>query len=881
MSGLGSSFLLIALAAGVFGLALWYLRRASRAARPRVGTPLRRPAAAAAKVAAPTGGAKPVLARAAREDAGSGSPVAEPAPGVDPSQPAVQMHRHPVSEDPPAEEAEAEVWEDTVAEAWKEPADDPGLTTGSDTSALPPEPDPALSESSATVPALKAVVQLPLAASVGAIASAVPEAEGGPSPTAPAMAPGPAGDLRQTTAVAAPVPGHSLLRAIDRPAEAPQAVVPASAETNENAPAAATPASDASVGGAALRSAPLPTGEQVKAVAPALGGPAAEPDQAAQPAVPQTFVAGTEGAVEVAEPAAAQPGEAREDEPPRDPVPANSEPGPCNAEDRTSGEIPAVDAELQALAADAASAEPLLEAKAAAEIKLVPAVEAAAGVAETARLSAEGDAEADAALETMPGAHTGIDAEVAGINPEAGTPETSSPTMAAAARPLTRQAVHRDRRGRPAAVAQPPGQGVRSATNANGARPPAEVRLRLSIHPIRRTVQLALVLMRPEEFPPSVTLQLDEPQTVDALGDGQYGDVDLAWSAGLLASEIRLTCAEGFQWVRGARPVHIFVADPAEPDLVTVASAAAGIEHTIVCRNEDVSAVCELAESAGSSRPKALERFTGIADGWSVLTGYRPTRAAGVTPVAAFLPLDPGNAIAISLEGGLAIGPRSFAQGKPPRINVEPALEGVSVRIGGVVATPRDGGGWEAPGWDAPGPHLIDVVPGPTLKYEIIADPAAIGGWAFWDAHADRAAASEGPWARVAICGAGLAGPSGEKVLAAEVQPTLLALGIDGSVASLRPRAGVGVSVGLAGGTPAFLLVSSGRRRVQGKVVWLGLAEATASLAHVRQALPVWVEAIRGAAARRLPVEAGEEGAGESVWRMAVTLARAIKRQRQ
>ena len=879
MSGLGFSFLLIALACGVFGLALWYLRRASRAARSRVGTPVRRPAAAAAKVAAPPGSAKPVLARAAREDAGSRSPVAEPAPRVDPPQPTVQMRRHPVSADPPAEEAKAEVWEDTVAETWKEPAGDPGLATGSDTNALSPEPGPALGASSATVLPLTEVEQLPLAASVEAIAAAVSEGEGGPSPAAPAMAPGPAGDLRQTSAFAAPVPGHPPLRAIDRPAEAPQAVVPVSAETNENAPTAATPATDASVAGAALRSAPLPTVEQVEAVAPVPGGPAAEPDQAAQPAVPRTIVAGTEGAVKVAEPASAQPGEAREDEPPRDPVPVNSEPGLCNAEDRTSGEIPAAGAELQALAADAAAAGPLLEAKAAAEIKLVPAGEAAAGVAETARLSAEGAAEADTALETMPGAHTGIDAEIAGINPEAGTPETSRPTVVAAARPLTRPAVHRDRRGRPAAVPQPPGQGVRKAANANGARPSADVRLRLSLHPIRRTVQLSLVLMRPAEFPPSITLQLDEPQTVDAHGDRQYGDVASEWSVGLLASEIRLTCAEGFCWVRSARLAHIFAADPAEPDLVTVAFATAGIEHTVVCRNEDARAVCDLAESAGSSRPKALERFTGIADGWVVLTGYRPTRAAAVTPNAAFSPLDPGHAIAISLEGGLAIGGRSFAQGKPPRINVEPALDGVSVRIGGVEATPRDGGGWEAPGWDAPGPHLIDVVPGPTLKYEIIADPAANGGWAFWDAHADRAAASEGAWARAAICGAGLAGPTGEKVLAAEIQPTLLALGIDGSVASLRPRAGVGVSVGLAGGTPAFLLVSSGRRRAQGKVVWLGLAEATASLAHVRQALPVWVEAVRSAAARRLPVDAGEEGAGESVWRMAVTLARAIKRR--
>jgi hypothetical protein len=552
-----------------------------------------------------------------------------------------------------------------------------------------------------------------------------------------------------------------------------------------------------------------------------------------------------------------------------------------SAEDRDTDAIPVAGAALRTLAADAAAAEPLPEAKGVAEITLPPGVAAAAGVAETARSSAERDTEADAVLETMFGADAGLDAEVTGVNPGAGTPETSSATAAVPVRPLTRPAVHRDRRGRPAVVPQQPGPGVRKATNANGARPPAEARLRLSLHPIQRTARLALVLMRPEEFPPSITLELNGPQTVEALSERQYGDVDLDWSAALLAGEIRLACAEGLRWVRSARLAHIFTADPAEPDLVTVAFATAGVEHTIICRSEDVRAVCDLAESAGSSRPKPLERFAGIADGWVVLTGYRPTRAAAATPNAALSPLDPAHAIAISLEGGLAIGARSFAQGKPPRINVEPALDGVAVRIGGVEATPRDGGGWEAPGWDTAGPHLIDVVPGPTLKYEILADPAANGGWPFWDAHADRAVASEGPWARAGICGAGLAGPSGEKVLAAEVQPTLLALGIDGSAASLRPRAGIGVAVGLAGGTPAFLLVSSGRRRAQGKVVWLGLAEAAAPLAQVRQALPVWVEAVRGAAARRLPVAAGEGGAGEAVWRVAVTLARAIKRQRR
>lgn len=867
MSGLGSSFLLIALAGGVFGLAHWYLRRASRAV----------------KVPASAGSVKTVLVRATRDDAGSESPVAEPVPSAGTPRPTVRQAGHPVSAAVlPAERAEEEIWEDTVAETWAEPAGDSRLAMASDTSPLPPELDSTLSGSSPAALALNAGERLPGAASVEVIAAAVPEAGGGSSP-ASAVAPELAVDLQQTTALAAVIPKHLLLRAIDPPTEAPQAVVPASAETNESATAAVMPIANVgdSMACAALHSDPLLTVEEVEAVALAPDGPANEPDQAVQPAVPQTFAIGTEPAIAIADPAGVHGDEAPEGEPPRELVAVMSEPDPCSEEDSATGVNATAGVELQALVADAAAAEPLMEAKAAADIKLLQAADADAGIAEAARWSAEGDAEPDVRPETALAANNGIDEAAASINGEANGPGTGDSPAAAPARPLTRPAVHRDRRGGPAAAQHQPEQAARKATNANGSRPPAEARLRLSLHPIRRTVQLALVLMRPEEFPPSITLYLDEPQTVDALGDRQYGDVDLEWSAGLLASEIRLTCAEGFRWVRSARLAHIFAADPAEPDLVTVAFATAGIEHTIICRNEDARAVCDLAESAGSSRPKALDRFTGIADGWAVLTGYRPTHAAGVTPVAAFLPLDPGNAIVINLQGGLAIGGRSFAQGKPPRINVEPALDGVSVRIGGVEATPRDGGGWEAPGWDAPGPHLIDVVPGPTLKYEIIADPATNGGWAFWDAHGDRAAASEGPWARAGICGAGLAGPSGEKVLAAEVQPTLLALGVDGSVASLRPRVGVGVSVGLAGGTPAFLLVNSGRRRAQGKVVWLGLAEAATSLAHVRHAMPVWIEAVRGAAARRLPMDADEEGAGESIWRKAVTLARAFKRQRR
>jgi hypothetical protein len=884
MTGWVSSVLLIALAGLIFGLVVWYMRRATRAARSRVGTPLRQPVASAAKLRAPVRSAKPALARALREDAGLESSVAKPGPRFYPPQTTEQVAGHPVR-DLQAEKGEAEIWKDTVADPLAEPSDDPRLTTEADASLLPPEPRAALSASSATVPALEGVDQSPLDVPVVAIDAAGPEAGSGVL-SAAAIPPEPAGDLQQQTpVVATPVAGALLLHATMLPAEAPQPVVSASTEAKEKeketAPLAVTPVAGASIADAALRTEPLPTAEEVEAVAPAPVGATDEPDQAARPAVSQVFVAGIEHGVGVTESTTTHPREAPADVARHDLVAAIPKPAPRNVGTSTTGVVSVADSELQPSAAAATAPDPSLEAMNAGDVELLPAVGTETGVAEAVPLSAEGAAASDTSPEITPGSDAGVTPEAAAIDAEPGMPEAAGRTVAAPAAPLTRPAVHRDRRSRPAAAPQQSGKEPLQAANLNGSRPPAEARLRLSVHPIRRTVQLALVLMRPDEYPARITLLLDGSQAVDALGDRQYGDVDLKWSAGLLSSEIRLTCAEGFHWVRSARFAHIFAADPTEPDLVTVAFASAGTEHTIVCRNEDAGAVCDLAESAGSSRPRPLERFTGITDGWVVLTGYRPTRAAAVRPSAAFSPLDPGHAIAITLDGGLAIRPRSFAQGKPPQISVEPALEGVSVRIDGAEATPRDGGGWEASGWDAPGTHLIDVVPGPTLKYEIIADPATNGGWAFWDAHADRAAASEGPWAHARICGAGLEGPSGEKVLAADMQPTLLALGIDGSVASLRARAGVDVSVGLAGGTPAFLLVSSGRRRAQGKVVWLGLAETTASPAPIRHAFPVWIEAIRSAAARRLPVELGEDGAGESTWRQMVALARAIKRQRR
>lgn len=444
----------------------------------------------------------------------------------------------------------------------------------------------------------------------------------------------------------------------------------------------------------------------------------------------------------------------------------------------------------------------------------------------------------------------------------------------------TRQAVHRDRRGRQTAQPQPSSKQKRAKRQSNLLRPPAEARLRLMVHPIRRTVGLALVLLRPPEFPERVTLELNGPQIVDALEESQYGDVDLAWDAGLLLNEIRVSCVEGYQWVRGARPVHIFAADPTQADLVSVPAATVGTDHTLICREQDIDTVCDIAESAGSARPQALRRFIGIPDHWVVLSGYHPTRAAAPPPAQTFSPLDPGHGIEITLQGGLETGRRLYAQGRPPRIRIAPMLDGVSVRIGGVIATVSGDGSWEAPGWDAPGQHRIEVIPGPSLNYEVQADPGVQGGWAFWDAHPDRSAADQGPWSEAQICGAILAGPSGERVIAAELQPTVLALGIDGSIGALRRRPEAGVSVGFAAGMPAFLLFSSGRRRSQGKILWLGLPRPAEAIARPRRLSQHWIEAVRGAAARRLAMQADEVGAGQSLWEKAVMLARSAKRQR-
>src|SRR5262249_29012752 len=91
-----------------------------------------------------------------------------------------------------------------------------------------------------------------------------------------------------------------------------------------------------------------------------------------------------------------------------------------------------------------------------------------------------------------------------------------------AARPRpSKPAEHRDRRGqRRAAQAQPGACSKASpATVAATLRTPAEAKLRLMLHPVRRTASLSAVLARPDGYPDRITLLLGAGTEVGAYGE--------------------------------------------------------------------------------------------------------------------------------------------------------------------------------------------------------------------------------------------------------------------------------------------------------------------------------------------------------------------------
>jgi len=461
-------------------------------------------------------------------------------------------------------------------------------------------------------------------------------------------------------------------------------------------------------------------------------------------------------------------------------------------------------------------------------------------------------------------------------DPDPALPPASGTPAGPAIRPR-QPSVHRDRRGKRRAVtAAAPSQPAPPAPGPS-ARPPAEARLRLWLHPIRRTARLSVVLTRPDGFPARVAVLEAGSDAVEAYDEQRYDDLDLPWTSEFLLGELRLMSTDGFQWLRSARRVHIFTQDPNEPGLISTSAAKAGIAHTLICRSGDAEILRLAAAAAGSPELHTHEHWQGIPDDWLVLSGYTPIHAAAPPLPAGFRTMDPGEGLEISIEGGLAVHDRVYAAGHPPRIVITPAPGAASVTIGGLRAELSSDGAWTAPEWDKPGQHVVDIVPGPSLSYEIAADPWLSGGWDYWDAHPQRFGDDAGePWARARICGALIRGPADETVLAAETQPTLVALGTRAGTTPLRRRADVAVSVGVTAEPPAFLLSATGPRRSQGRVVWLGLAPAQNPS---RRYDTEWIAIVRSAAARRLPL-VQSDAAGEEAWRKAKERARRLRNRR-
>ena len=472
-----------------------------------------------------------------------------------------------------------------------------------------------------------------------------------------------------------------------------------------------------------------------------------------------------------------------------------------------------------------------------------------------------------------PEIHLGAEAEPASEEEEAGNKEVSTPAGEEAPTKVQQKgqpAVYRDRRGLRRVAGKAPEKGTGTSSQ------PAEARLRLMLDPVQRNASLSVILMRPEGFPERIQPLLDGEVLVEAFDDDRYDDLVLSWTGELLSGELRIRSKENHQWLRAGRSVHIFSENPAESGMISVGSARTDAMHAVICRTEDEDVVRAAAVASGSTSLVSHEHWHGIPDGWSVLSGYCPRHAGAPLP-SQFSPLDPGTEVGISLTGGLAIRPTVYAEGSPPRIAIAPLPDGASVSIGGRPAKQVADGAWETDGWDSPGHHLIDVVPGPSLTYQIIADPAMNGEWQFWDAHPARFASdTRKPWSRAGICGAAVRGPEGETVIAAASLPILIALGERRQAEPLMPRSDAPVSVAIMSEAPCFLIAATGLRRKQGRIVWLGSKAKRGSRSSPDQH---WAEAVRSVTARRLRLE-GADTDGERVWRNSKQRARRIWRKR-
>jgi hypothetical protein len=201
------------------------------------------------------------------------------------------------------------------------------------------------------------------------------------------------------------------------------------------------------------------------------------------------------------------------------------------------------------------------------------------------------------------------------------------------------------------------------------------------------------------------------------------------------------------------------------------------------------------------------------------------------------------------------------------------------VFIGGVIAAQLPDGAWIAPGWEIPGEHLVDVVPGPSRTYTVLPDPGGSHeSWTLADALAAPTTAAQRPPAALAIiAGARVCAPGAQTILATDSSPTVIALGARANQRPVSPRPGLPAAVALLPFEPAFLVVSSGRRRKEGKVIWLGNAMAGQPARMGKVPDLRWISTVLGAAARRLPVNPDSESA-KTAWRSAVAAARRAQR---
>lgn len=443
----------------------------------------------------------------------------------------------------------------------------------------------------------------------------------------------------------------------------------------------------------------------------------------------------------------------------------------------------------------------------------------------------------------------------------------------------SKPAKHRDRRGQRRALPLPPLPALEELPPIEAdLRTSAEAKLRLMLHPIRRAATLSAVLARPAGYPDRVTLLLDGQTEINAFSEDRYDDVDLEWTTDLLSREIRLDCKEGYQWVRSGRRIHIFSEVADEPGVVSTGSAALTSASTIICLREDAATVGAAAEACGSPALVPHDYWSGIPDGWAIFSGYRPTHAAALGLTSGLKGLDPGVGSEIRFSGGLRVRSTSFAEGSPPRIEIVPFPSGAIVTIDGQPGELGEDGAWRAEGWDRPGDHLVDVVPGPSATYRVLADPWSRDGWETWDAHPERFSAPPlAPWAIAQICGAAVSGPDGEHVVAAaDAMLSVVCLGLRRGAAALRGRPDAPVAVGLLSEPPAFLISASGPRRSQGRIIWLSPSAPSPS---TRRIDPQWVAEVRRAASRRLPFEGGGSPE-EDAWRRARERARRHRRPR-